>query len=143
MDRRRAPAPRRACHFRTRSQHGITMKRSQLAASVMRMLLLLLQQPRLSHAQTRTADHPVYQRSTCPGRLWQPDEVPRLHEINLVMDPADFRWQVDNQDTQYEDARDMNITTIVMDGESFAGGHFKVHGGKYQRGGESPHESTS
>ena len=105
---------------------------TNLAASVLLLLLLLLQ-PRLSHAQT--ADHPVYRRSTCPGRLWQPDEVPQLHEINLVMAPEDFRWQIDHQDTQYEDARDMNITTIIFNGESFAGGHFKVHGGKYQRGG--------
>ena len=26
--------------------------------------------------QAQAADHPVYERSTCAGRLWQPGEVP-------------------------------------------------------------------
>jgi hypothetical protein len=102
--------------------------------------LLLVQQLQPSCAQAADhGDHPVYQQSTCPGRLWQPDEVPRLHEINLIMEPADFRWQIDHQDEMSGTAalRDMNLTTIVFDGETFDGGHFKVHGGKYQRGGES------
>ena len=53
-----------------------------------------------------------------------------MHEIDVIMDPADFRWQIDNQDTQYDDARDMNVTYILFDGERFDGGHFKVHGAK-------------
>jgi hypothetical protein len=54
----------------------------------------------------------------------------QLHEIDVTMEPADFRWQIDNQDTQYDDARDMNVTYITFDGERFAGGHFKVHGAR-------------
>ena len=45
------------------------------------------------------------------------------------MDPADFRWQIDNQDMQYENARDMNVS-VTFDGALFPGAHFKVHGGK-------------
>jgi hypothetical protein len=26
-------------------------------------------------------------------RLWQPDELPRVHTIDLTMNPADFQWQ--------------------------------------------------
>ena len=29
----------------------------------------------------------------CRARLWQPEELPRLHNIDLDMDPADFQWQ--------------------------------------------------
>lgn len=81
------------------------------------------------------ADHPVLEATTCPTRLWQPSEIPQLHELDVTMDPADFRWMIDNQDTQYDDARDMEVTSLTFDGERFTGGHFKTHGGKYQRGG--------
>lgn len=26
-------------------------------------------------------------------RLWQPNELPRVHTVDLTMDPADFQWQ--------------------------------------------------
>ena len=68
------------------------------------------------------------------ARLWQPHELPRVHNIDLAMEPADFQWQIDNQDMQYENARDMDVTAN-FDGETFPGCKFKVHGGKYQRGG--------
>ena len=68
------------------------------------------------------------------ARLWQPHELPRVHNIDLAMEPADFQWQIDNQDMQFENARDMDVTAN-FDGETFPGCKFKVHGGKYQRGG--------
>jgi spore coat protein CotH len=84
-----------------------------------------------------TSDHPLLATSSCPARLWQPNEVPQIHEVNVVLDPADFQFMLRHQAAQYDDpnARDMNVTTIYFDGEAFNGGKFKVHGGKYQRGG--------
>ena len=41
-----------------------------------------------------TADHPIYAASRCTTRLWQPEEVPQLHEIDVTMDPADFRFMI-------------------------------------------------
>ena len=82
------------------------------------------------------ADHPIYERSSCPARLWKPEELPRLHNIDLAMDPADFQWQIDNQDMQFGNARDMSVR-VSFDGVQLPGAHFKTHGGKYQRGGGS------
>ena len=66
-----------------------------------------------------TVDHPVYARSTCPTRLWQPSEVPQIHEIDVSINPTDFRFMIDHQAAQYDDpnARDMNLTSITFDGE--------------------------
>jgi hypothetical protein len=34
---------------------------------------------RRTNAQERGAEHPVYARSECPSRLWQPDEIPQVY----------------------------------------------------------------
>ena len=63
------------------------------------LYLLLLPQ---SQQYTREPDHPVYESTSCPTRLWQPSEIPVVYEINLAMDPADFNWLVANQALQCE-----------------------------------------
>ena len=73
-------------------------------------------------------------RAPARTRLWQPDELPRVHTIDVTMDPSDFRWQIDNQDMQYENARDMDVAAN-FDGVTLSAAKFKVHGGKFQRGG--------
>lgn len=106
-------------------------------ATACRNLLLLL----LSHrvvAQRGAPpppppDHPVLASTTCPTRLWQPEELPQVHEINLLMQPSDFTWLVENQALAFDQMLDQ-AATIVFDGEEFADGEVKVHGGKYQRG---------
>jgi hypothetical protein len=108
----------------------------QALARVAPLLALMLLLSAVS-AQQPPPDHPLYARSTCPTRLWQPSEVPRIHEIGVSIDPADFRFMLDHQAALFgadPNARDMNLTSITFDGQVFAGGHFKVHGGKYQRG---------
>ena len=94
------------------------------------MPLGLSQRP--SSGGSRVSDHPVLRATTCPGRLWAADEIPRLKQINLVMDAAEFRWLVEHQDLQYDLARTMQ-TTIELDGVSFPSGQVKVHGGMWQR----------
>lgn len=99
-------------------------------ATIVLCALVVLAAPSLGQ------DHPVLAASTCPTRLWAPNEVPRLNQIDITMVPADFRWQIDNQALQYGLAREMNVS-INFNGATFPGGSFKVHGGKYQRGGGS------
>jgi hypothetical protein len=63
------------------------------AAPLLALMLLLS----AVSAQQPPPDHPLYARSTCPTWLWQPSEVPRIHEIGVSIDPADFRFMLDHQ----------------------------------------------
>jgi hypothetical protein len=35
---------------------------------------------------TAQEDHPILAASSCPTRLWQPNEVPQIHEVNVVLE---------------------------------------------------------
>lgn len=35
---------------------------------------------------TAQEDHPILAASSCPTRLWQPNELPQIHEVNVVME---------------------------------------------------------
>ena len=68
------------------------------------LLLLPQSHAQLQHAREPRGDHPVYASTSCPTRLWQPNEIPVVYEINLAMSPTDFSWLVTNQALQCERA---------------------------------------
>jgi len=73
--------------------------------------------------------------SDCPT-LWTEEEEPVVHELNLVMAPADFHWLVDHQDLQYDLKRSMRVDRVEFGGgDALGGAELAVHGGKYQRNG--------
>ena len=71
----------------------------------------------------------------CDAVFYTPEELPKVHQINLEMPLQTWRDMVDNQaNRDYGEVP----TTIVFNNRSYAKGRIEIHGGTPQRAGMPP-----
>ena len=71
----------------------------------------------------------------CDAVFYTPEELPKIHQIDLLMPVETWRDMVDNQaNRDYGEVP----TTIVFNNRSHAKGRIEVHGGTPQRAGMPP-----